>query len=72
MGDNILKNLPLKFYDFWIIEEKKHYNIAKKCFEELMNLPEDLINYNREQKIVLDSYYEQLSDYYIELKYECI
>ena len=72
MNKQILKNLPLESYDFWIIEEEKHHLIAKKCFEKLMNLPEDIIGYNREQKKAFDTYQQELIDYYKELTDECL
>jgi hypothetical protein len=67
MSNHILKNLPLESYDFWIIEEEKHNLIAKKCFEKLMNLPEELFEHNKEKKKVLANYKQELIDFYNEL-----
>lgn len=72
MNKQILKNLPLESYDFWIIEEEKHHLIAKKCFEKLMNLPEELFEHNKEKKKVLANYRQELIDFYNELTNECL
>ena len=63
MDNQILENLPESTFNFSIIKEKKQDLIARKYFEQLMNLPEDLFEYNEKKEIVLDNINE-LIDYY--------
>ena len=72
MDNQILENLPESTFNFSIIKEKKQDLIARKYFEQLMNLPEDIIGYNREQKKAFDTYQQELIDYYKELTDECL
>lgn len=67
MDNQILENLPESTFNFSIIKEKKQDLIARKYFEQLMNLPEDLFEYNEKKEIVLDNYKNELIDYYNKL-----
>ena len=67
MDNLILENLPESTFDFTIIKEKEEDLIARNYFEELMNLPEDLFEYNEEKKKLLDNYKNELIDHYKKL-----